>query len=404
MIATTYTTKYSGGVDINDIPEPASETSFTTEQRIDIPWQKEGSDTPGWEAAIRAGLIVSNTYDMYDGHMKAVPIQAKAKFWRNPYWQQHGTYEYSISGHLPLDISPTFPGLTSGQSENQAKSIFVSRASSQVSSLQGGVLLGELRETLHLIRSPAQGIRKLLGDFNYRLNTHRGRHRTPKQKNQYLTDQWLETAFGIKPLIADTKNAAEALARLVNGSHPPAPIKAYGNDMDMLIDSQGSELTNGPLRATYALRVMDDWRTVAWGAVNTDAVSGTLDILGLNIDNFIPTIWELIPYSFVVDYFSNVGQVLQAASFCTSRLKYWGLSSKATRQYFAFINGDNTDKSDPAYISSSVGGGNTLANTVRFGRVPGGSLVPDFTLKVPGLGQLVNLTALLNGFRGITPY
>lgn len=32
----------------------------------------------------------------------------------------------------------------------------------------------------------------------------------------------------------------------------------------------------------------------------------------------MPTVWELIPYSFLIDYFTNVGDVLQALSTDTS--------------------------------------------------------------------------------------
>jgi hypothetical protein len=40
----------------------------------------------------------------------------------------------------------------------------------------------------------------------------------------------------------------------------------------------------------------------------------SVGLLGFRWEDFIPTVWELIPYSFLVDYFTNIGDVLSAWS------------------------------------------------------------------------------------------
>jgi hypothetical protein len=46
------------------------------------------------------------------------------------------------------------------------------------------------------------------------------------------------------------------------------------------------------------------------------APAGTTDRLielcGFSMQNFIPTVWELLPWSFLVDYFGNINSVLEA--------------------------------------------------------------------------------------------
>jgi hypothetical protein len=49
--------------------------------------------------------------------------------------------------------------------------------------------------------------------------------------------------------------------------------------------------------------------------------------LGLSWSNLLPTVWELIPYSFLVDYFTNVGSVIDGISTGVVSLA-WGCRSE----------------------------------------------------------------------------
>jgi hypothetical protein len=37
-------------------------------------------------------------------------------------------------------------------------------------------------------------------------------------------------------------------------------------------------------------------------------------LLGFDPSSFLPTVWELIPYSFLIDYFTNIGDVIEGWS------------------------------------------------------------------------------------------
>jgi hypothetical protein len=43
-----------------------------------------------------------------------------------------------------------------------------------------------------------------------------------------------------------------------------------------------------------------------------------ISMSGFDLRSFVPTVWELVPYSFIVDYFSNVGDCLMALGVDTS--------------------------------------------------------------------------------------
>jgi len=59
------------------------------------------------------------------------------------------------------------------------------------------------------------------------------------------------------------------------------------------------------------------WRYTVYGRLRATAelpARGSAErlrqVLGFNLEEFVPTIWEIIPFSFVVDYFANVGEML----------------------------------------------------------------------------------------------
>jgi hypothetical protein len=47
-------------------------------------------------------------------------------------------------------------------------------------------------------------------------------------------------------------------------------------------------------------------------------IGRAVELSGFQFRDFVPTVWELIPYSFVSDYFVNIGDILEAACTDTS--------------------------------------------------------------------------------------
>ena len=114
-----------------------------------------------------------------------------------------------------------------------------------------------------------------------------------------VANAWLSLHFGWVPLVQDIYSALEILDR------PPRDMKIKGSARSGLstwgqLDMYGSGIRNS---STYACRM---------GArqIITDAHLAQISALGLV--NPASVAWELVPYSFVVDWFSNVGQVLNS--------------------------------------------------------------------------------------------
>jgi hypothetical protein len=285
----------------------------------------------------------------------------------------------------------------------------VKQASSRITSIQGGVLLGELRETIETIRHPLQGIRGLVSSHLARLKKNRRGFNVndAKSKVAYLRDQWLETSYAIKPLLSDVKSAAEAAAKIATRHQTMDTVRGYGEDKVMVAEAHGSFLSQSILRVAYDFQIFDISQVHYYGALLVEGSNSqfNLDALGLNVDQFLPTLWELIPYSFLADYFANIGQIVEAVSFNTSRLKYWGSSSTARRYFISKVVGDISVKNDPSYITSSVSPGQTSSVMELFKRSEFPSLVPSLQFKLPTYAaQWTNISALALQHKGLIPY
>lgn len=146
--------------------------------------------------------------------------------------------------------------------------------------------LGELRESYKMLSSVSDRLRALLS----------GRGRLT------LEDAWLEGRFGWRPLYSDLLQIQEALSKKT--PHNVYTAKS-GITRDHVADTTYSvDSGSGLHEYSRSLRVNVSYRGVAASMIAPMRVH--LDIL--------PTAWELVKLSFVVDWIFNVGAVLGAIS------------------------------------------------------------------------------------------
>jgi hypothetical protein len=130
----------------------------------------------------------------------------------------------------------------------------------------------------------------------------------PKLLAKNTSDLWLEARFGWRPLISDMKNLSEALSESLKKHE--AVIQGFAaQGTSQSYDSQESAiLTLGVGNTVERIRTFQ-CSTQTRASLQTKA---TINVIGVNP---LITGWEVIPFSFVVDWFINVGQALGALSF-----------------------------------------------------------------------------------------
>lgn len=375
-----------------------------------------GGDLPGYRRIIALKKNATNPF--YGTRAKSSMTQGEAS-WRMetqvtvvptlpdpPYNILGRVEEVRETGQVVHVGLPTvLPNM--GNVSDLAKAEFVSRARKRISAMSGGVFLGELRETLHMMRRPAQGIRDGLSRYLKDAKKRARGVKTPKRKNRVIAATWLEYTFGWSPLIADVYDGAKAVGRVVSSiNDKPEKVRAESNGEDVSISEGSCGLAN--CTWSYEITTKGKVRANLSGAVNFEIARphSVQSAFGLRPHDFFPTVWELIPYSFVVDYFSNIGDIISAASFCTAYLRW--VTETDTRETTTYSS--NFQRTDPpplidGYQTESKGGhaGSMTRSFKETHRYIPDSLVPGLSFNIPGIKQGFNIGALLAQARATRP-
>lgn len=124
-------------------------------------------------------------------------------------------------------------------------------------------------------------------------------------------DLWLTWSFGVSPTIDDINTAARALSQhLLREDHISHIAGAHGKTWMVPIAKHAIGLSSicnvmasGSVQRTYGCR----YTAGVSLKLRSDNNYGVSQQFGLNFGSIIPAAWELVPYSWMIDYFTTVG-------------------------------------------------------------------------------------------------
>lgn len=409
-----YNADYESSNEFGTPPTPSY-----TRNRLKVSKTKTGEYLPHWKQLVRDGSDATTSFDGVIQKMEAEEGGVRVTFW-HPLGQPRQfqkTKFTEVTGKYSAVAPPTYStGADVTLANNQALSRLLRDVKANTTHFSGGVFLGELRETIKLIKRPASALRNGLGEYFSTLRKRMGR--APKHRIQgILADTWLEYSFGWSPLINDIKGAAETLARFENDSRR-ASARGYGINERLESSPTSSQLVNNYVYFKQIDREVSNVKVIYRVGLKFEASAPfgsarrLAELSGFTFNEFVPTVWELIPWSFVVDYFFNVGEILEAVTTDTTAVTY-----KCKSIVYSVVKTQKTIADNQRILSvigpkdlisitgSSLGNSQSSRSTVtRRLQSSLGIPAPVFTFPPLESAKWINLAALMETSRSLTKF
>lgn len=305
-----------------------------------------------------------------------------------------GTTGYSF-GTVAYDTSSLIAA-----AKTDALGKFMSKANGDTAGL---VMAGELKDSLKLFHPRCSSMVKLTTTYyrSFRKIFTNSRFRSAFLRD--LNNLYLEWTYGIAPFMSDMESANSAIQHIINNDmYRRDSGKGYSSDSAY---TTTSVQTTGAGHFTFRFRTKVDINvevSIKGGRhVYADWTSDALaQNFGFNLHSVPSAAWELTPYSFVVDYFSNVGSLISAITGTNQHHYFVTTSTKTSKKsspvnlfgHCSYVGSRGQD------ISFLIQGSTEYAEFTRALSLPSAS---ELTLRfnLPTFKQDINLASLIYAFK-----
>jgi hypothetical protein len=254
---------------------------------------------PAWRDKLKNGTDASNYYRRSDASWSTRHATVTVRF---PDLSQTTTGFSSFNGGHP-GFSPT---------DNTLRDIALSRVKRRINSLsqsyQALIPLAEIRELHGLIG----GITHFTTDaVKALLEIKRTKGRSALR---FAQKSWLLYSFGVKPMLADIHDAVQSMWNYLTKAERHDRVQGtMSKDWLSQTNGQVAGVVFVPLDYSAEAHHYLSYRFVAgWKfLVRSSNDYSVYKQLGLTVPAIIPALWELTPYSWVIDYFTTVGDLLE---------------------------------------------------------------------------------------------
>jgi len=233
----------------------------------------------------------------------------------------------------------------------------------------------------------------------------------PSKARAAASDAWLAFHFGAMPLYQDITSAIDALLRheedepfreTTSGSGRIGIGGGFSKELGIPYTGISSYNLSGSWHSEVSTRFGVTWQQ---DFLNSEAHRATLQkTWGMTPWDILPGAWELIPYSWLVDYFTNVGDIINWYSI---PMPPWisGFESRRFKKTldFSHVVSPGSDGSWKCEDRWTLSGRVTWTT---YERVPlaDATFRPTFRLSFPSTKQAKNLLALVSSRTHRTPY
>lgn len=267
--------------------------------------------TPGYYRRLANGDDVSNPCDFYISDVEARDGSWSYYVSRSNGETGRGAYNGCGASFLPTALISLPDYVLADESAMRQYLLTSAFAEANSSDFSGQTFAAEALKTARMLTSPLNSIKSLLESMLRK-------RKKLIQKGLSLADAsasaWLEFRYGWRPLFMDCADLFKGLAQ--SDRVPDVVLRARSRDTVTWFGSKTEEVfNNGFFRFTGTHEL--SYKSVCRAGIRYKIVDPSygqfLDsTLGLGLEHVPETVWELVPFSFVADWFVNVGDWLKA--------------------------------------------------------------------------------------------
>lgn len=331
----TRTLSFRGRVWEDSVQRPLSANQTFSGVTRDFGLTRGGTNVPKYRQLIQAGLNATGLMTVTASNCESDAAKATV-YWRkdltgpdSKVTESAGHDGFLLNLNVPSPVTAHQGATSFDEARSKAIVLVNRRITARRRQVMGGAALGELRKTIKMVRSPAKTlVRKMESYLERATKVVKRPTRNRPSAAKALTDTYLEAMLGWQPLLLDIKDGAQALARIATKDalerqqfrvfaeteHPVSTVVSqlgpFGNRVFTGIWYRRERLTVKRLQVVmygkFQTRLQDS-------SAVASLAERVIERSGFSFADWIPTAWELLPMSFVVDYFSNIGDVIEAA-------------------------------------------------------------------------------------------
>jgi hypothetical protein len=308
-------------------------------------------------------------------------------------------YTNSLTMFADVSSASGFPN-TDASLETLALTRLKRKLKKQITSFDSLVPLAEIRD----LRTTVKGLAELTTSLVKTLiDIKRTRGRSAFQ---YASKAWLTYGFGLRPMIADANALCKSIAAYLERSD--RSVRLVGSaTKDWLSTGANNFVTSnvlGGYNNRWSFHHVLSYRYIGLFDLPLKSSNnyGATDHFGFTFPDVLPALWEAAAFSWVVDYFTNVGEFLEDRFTSPPGDTVYVLKN---RRYTVTGTAKAFHTPHKGLLSF---GGDMVIDHFQFERNPLGTQLPHIGLRVRtvdeigifGVGKLLNLVSILGtGFK-----
>jgi hypothetical protein len=365
-----------------------------------------GFKNPKWRDQVRNALPATTHCDGVAYTFDPVFLTAGYSYYSSSTPNVETVGEWFGHHSMNLPVLQATPAAIITEIHNRCIRKFISACEATRSSVEAGQDFGEWKQTIESIIRPMSSARKTITDHYERLTKASRRYRAwdvPSRKKA-LADSYLEWTFGFKPLAIDIAQGYEGLKKRFNRMTNIVTVSAgatgthTGSNQTFNVSGQSLNVQGTKKSVSkYQERMKGGYRV----GLQPDGSLLPVDVLQIRtLDDFKITAWDLLPYSFLIDYFTNIGDIIHASTAVSANV-VWG-NSTVRRQtidtYQWKVIPDFLHNPSITYTENYCKSGDSIASATSFTRdaLTPAQLIPEFRFSIPTSAKpWLNMLALV---------